>query len=330
MMKAIQFTKGDAGNMSLGETNKPVAKLGEVLIKVVASAVNRADTLQRKGSYNPGPGISPILGLEVAGTIEEVADDNQSWKKGDRVMALVSGGGYAEYIAVKSSHVLSVPPNLGLVEAGGVPEVWCTAYQILLTIGKLCEGESVLIHAGTSGVGLAAIQLAKMTKAKNIIITCGSNEKCQMGLKMGATVAINYKEADFKEKTLEITNGKGVDVILDCIGASYCEKNAECLALDARWVLYGLMGGANIQGDLLAKLMRKRASLIGTLLRSRSDDYKDDLIDSVRKHVLPGIESGKLKPIIDSIFDLKDVSDAHRRMEANSNIGKIVLKVINE
>lgn len=285
---------------------------------------------QRKGSYNPGPGVSPILGLEVSGVIDEVADDVLNWKKGDRVMALISGGGYAEYVNVKASHVLPVPQNIDLIAAGGIPEVWCTAYQILISIGKLSEGESVLIHAGTSGVGLAAIQLAKMTKAKDIIITCGSAEKCQMGLKMGATNAINYKEEEFKEKVLDITKGKGVNVILDCIGASYCEKNAECLALDARWVLYGLMGGANIQGDLLAKLLRKRASLIGTLLRSRSNDYKDDLISNIRNHVLPGIESGSLKPNIDSTFDLEDVANAHRRMESNVNIGKIVLKVITE
>lgn len=319
----------EAGKMNVKHVPRPEAKDGQLLIKVAATALNRADLLQKRGLYPAPPGESEILGLEASGVISGVGPGVKgNWTLGSKVMALLGGGGYAEYVAVPEELVMEVPSHLSLYEAAALPETWLTAHQLLHFIAKVKPNETVLIHAGASGVGTAAVQLVRLSHAIPVVTT-GSPEKIRFAEQIGAALGINYKEEDFSEKVLQFTKGKGADVILDCIGGNYWEKNISSLAVDGRWVLYGTMGGKTSDGDLLGKLLRKRGHLLCSLLRSRSLQYKAELVQSFTQQVLPHFKStdSPLRPVIDSMFSMEDAEEAHQHMEANKNIGKIIIKI---
>jgi len=325
-MRAVQYTPGGPENLGIGSVPIPSLGHGEILLKVFASGINRADTLQRQGFYPPPPGESEILGLEASGIVEKVSEDVTKWKVGDRVMSLLGGGGNAEWVKVHQDMVMKIPDKLTFLEAAAIPETWLTAYQILHLVGELKGGETVLIHAGGSGVGIAAIQLAKLAGA-DVIVTAGTDEKIAAAKEHGATHGFNYKSGNFDEHVLKVTEGKGVNVILDCVGASFWEQNATAIAMDGRWVLYGLLGGGQITGDILAKILRKRIKLVGTTLRARSIEYKAHLINKFRDSVGNSFEEGKLKIVIDTVYPLGKISEAHKLMESNANTGKIILQV---
>lgn len=331
MMRAVCIdVPGGPENLLLKTVPRPQPKDGEVLIKVHATALNRADLLQRRGLYPPPPGESDIIGLEVAGTVDTLGPGlKRSWKPDDRVMALLCGGGYAEYVSVPEGLLMPVPPHLTLCQAAAIPEAWLTAFQLLDLVAQVKEGEVVLAHAGASGVGTAAVQLVRLFGAVPVV-TAGSPEKLKMAEKLGAAAGFNYKEESFAQGVRDFTGGKGANVILDCIGGHNWEQNVNCLATDGRWVLYGTMGGRGVEGDLLGKLLSKRGHLLTSLLRSRSLQYKADLVKAFSHRVLPFFsdQPASLRPVIDSTFNLEDIAEAHRHMEANRNMGKIVVNVI--
>ncbi|XP_067336415.1 quinone oxidoreductase PIG3 [Channa argus] len=331
MMRAVCVdVPGGPENLLLRHIPRPQPKNGEVLIKVHATALNRADLLQRRGLYPPPPGESDIIGLEVAGTVESLGPAVKGgWKPDDRVMALLCGGGYAEYVAVPEEVLMPVPPKLTLCQAAAIPETWLTAFQLLVFIAQMKEGEVVLIHAGASGVGTAAVQLVRLFGAVPIV-TAGSQEKLKLAEELGAAAGFNYKEKSFAQGVHDFTGGKGANVILDCIGGGNWEQNVSCLAMDGRWVLYGVMGGKTVQGDLLGRLLSKRGHLLSSLLRSRSLQYKSELVTAFSHRVLPYFsdKATSLRPVIDSMFSLEDVARAHQHMEANKNMGKIIVNVI--
>ncbi|XP_073726006.1 quinone oxidoreductase PIG3 isoform X1 [Misgurnus anguillicaudatus] len=319
----------EANSLYLKQVPRPEAKDGQLLIKVTATALNRADLLQKRGLYPPPPGESDILGLEVSGEIAGIGPGvRTSWKLGDTVMALLGGGGYAEYVAVPEELVMPVPSQLTLCQAAAIPEAWLTAYQLLHLIAKVKPNETVLIHAGASGVGSAAIQLVRLCRAVPIA-TAGSSEKLRFTERLGAAAGINYREKDFSEEVLHFTAGRGVDIILDCVGGSSWEQNVRSLAADGRWVLYGTLGGKTVDGDFLGKLLMKRGNLLCSLLRSRSLQYKAELVRSFTEEILPHFQltDPPLLPVIDSTFNMDDIENAHQRMEANKNIGKIIIKI---
>ncbi|KAM4542180.1 quinone oxidoreductase PIG3 isoform 1-T2 [Odontesthes bonariensis] len=331
MMQAVCVdVPGGPENLLLRAVPRPQPKDGEILIKVHAAALNRADLLQRRGLYPPPAGESDILGLEVAGTVDTLGPGlKREWKPDDRVMALLGGGGYAEYVSVPEELLMPVPLNLTLCQAAAIPESWLTAFQLLVFIAEVKEGEVVLVHAGASGVGTAAVQLVRLFGAVPIV-TAGSPEKLRAAEKLGAAAGFNYKEESFAEGVRDFTGGKGANVILDCIGGCNWEQNVSSLAVDGRWVLYGTMGGRTVEGDLLGKLLSKRGHLLSSLLRSRSLQYKSDLVTAFSHRALPYFsdQPSSLRPVIDSTFRLEDIADAHRHMEANRNMGKIVMNVI--
>lgn len=324
-MKAITIKQpGGAEQLQLKEYDKPQPQAGELLIKVGAAAVNRTDIITRENGS--GPIKSPILGVEVAGVVEE-AGEGSHIEAGTRVMGLVHGGGYAEYAIMPDKWAMEIPDGLSFEEAVAIPEVFLTAYQTLFWIGQLKADETVLIHAGGSGVGTAAIQLAKQLGQAKVITTAGSQEKLNFCKSLGADVTINYKEQNFDEEVLKATDNQGVDLILDFIGASYWEKNFNSIKVDGRWVLIGTLGGAVIEKANLFDIMRKRPSISGTLLTPRSDEYKATLSEEFYSKTVDLFKNETLKPIVDSIFSLEEVKQAHEHMEDNKNIGKIILKV---
>ncbi|XP_060919593.1 quinone oxidoreductase PIG3 isoform X1 [Labrus mixtus] len=331
MMRAVCVdVPGGPENLLLRRVPRPQPKDGEILIKVHATALNRADLLQRRGLYPPPAGESDIIGLEVAGTVDTLGPGvKRGWRPDDRVMALLCGGGYAEYVSVPEDLLMSVPPNLTLCQAAAIPEAWLTAFQLLVFIAQVKEGEVVLVHAGASGVGTSAIQLVRLFGAVPVV-TAGSSEKLKMAEKLGAAAGFNYKEERFSQGVQHFTGGKGANVILDCIGGANWEQNVSSLAVDGRWVLYGTMGGRGLEGDLLGKLLSKRGHLLCSLLRSRSLQYKTELIQAFSSRALPYFsdQPASLKPVIDSTFNLEDIAEAHRHMEANKNMGKIVINMI--
>lgn len=326
-MKAILLKEpGGPEQLYLGETKKPIPSSHEVLIKVKATALNRADTLQRMGKYPPPFGASSIIGLEVSGIIEAVGEQVKEWKVGDKVCALLAGGGYAEFVTVHSQCLISIPNVFDFEKAAAIPEVFLTAFQALFYLSKLQKGESILIHAGASGVGTAAIQLAKSLGAKQIIVTAsaGKHQICQ---DLGADVTIDYKTQNFEEVVAKITEGKGVDVIIDFLAAPYFQKNINSLNFDGRMVMLALMGGWKVEELILANILRKRLHIMGSTLRARTIEYKIGLINDFSDYALKRFTKGELQPVIDSIFDWSDVADAHRLIESNKNSGKIILKV---
>jgi putative PIG3 family NAD(P)H quinone oxidoreductase len=325
-MIAITFEQpGDESRLQLTEVPDPVAGPGQVLLRIAATALNRADLLQREGRYPPPPGASPILGLEVAGTVMEIGEGVTDFGVGDNVCALVNGGGYAQLIAIDQSMLLRLPERLSFTKAAAIPEVFLTAFQALHWIGRLAEGETVLIHAGASGVGTAAIQLVR--KAGAIPLVTASAHKHQQLLDLGAERCIDYRSEDFAEVALDATDGHGVDLILDFVGGPYLQQNLAACATDARIVSLAALGGAKSDGFSLGPILRKRIQLTGTTLRSRSAEYKQRLTADFRKRIWPHFADGTLQPVVDTIYDWEEVADAHRYMASNANVGKIVLTI---
>lgn len=310
----------------MGDWPDPEPADDELLIRVHATALNRADLLQREGRYPPPPGASPILGLELAGVVERVGPACRGFKPGDRVFALLPGGGYAELAAVPYDLAMPIPANLSFEEAAAIPEVFLTAYLNLLWLGRLQAGEYALIHAGASGVGTAAIQLAREVGARPLA-TAGSDEKVDLCRSLGAEAAFNYRAGPWADAVIEATGGRGVDVILDPVGAPYWEPNLKVLALDGRLVIIAMMGGTRVSDGRLGPILSKRLQITGSTLRSRSREFKARLTAEFAGFALPRLGDGRLRPVIDRVYDWTDVADAHAYMASNRNRGKIVLRV---
>lgn len=326
-MKAIIVRQpGGVDQLAIAEVPAPEPNRGELLVRVRAAALNRADILQREGNYPPPPGASDILGLDVAGIVERTGKGCKTYKAGERVFGLLPGGGYAEYAVIPEAMAMPIPPHFSFEQAAAVPEVFLTAYQTLFRIGRLQAGETVLIHSGGSGVGTAAIQLAAEAGAA-VLTTTGADEKCERCRSLGAVRAINYRKEDFPAAVLEHTRGTGVDLILDFVAAAYWEKNITALRTDGRMVLISLMGGSIAERVDLGRILSKRLQINGTTLRGRPGEYKIRLIREFADFALNKLADGRLKPVIDSVFPWEQVAEAHTRMEANLNIGKIVLTV---
>ncbi|MEP6799130.1 MAG: NAD(P)H-quinone oxidoreductase [Lapillicoccus sp.] len=324
-MKAITIpTPGDADALVLADVDAPTPGEGEVLVDVIAAGVNRADVMQREGHYAPPPGASPYPGLEVSGRVAALGPgDVGGWAVGDEVCALLSGGGYAEQVAVPAGQLLPVPEGIGLVEAAALPEVASTVWSNVFMTANLQPGEVVLIHGGSSGIGTMAIQLAREIGAR-VAVTAGSADKLEACRGLGADILVNYRDEDFVERIREETDGHGADVILDVIGATYLARNIDVLAVNGRLVVIGLQGGRRAEIDL-GVLLAKRCALIATTLRARPADEKAAIVAAVREHVWPLIGSGRVYPVIQSTHPLAEAAAAHREMEASGHIGKILL-----
>jgi putative PIG3 family NAD(P)H quinone oxidoreductase len=325
-VKAIVVeTPGDPEVMHLAEVPDPAPGPGEVLVRAHATAVNRADTLQRRGLYPPPPGASEIIGMEVAGEVEALGEGVEGWRPGDRVMALLSGGGYAEQVAVPAGQLMPVPAGLSWTDAAAIPEVFLTAHDNLVTRGRLAAGETVLIHGGGGGVGTAAIQLARRAGAR-VLVTAGSPAKLEFSRGLGADAGINHREEDFPSRVRELTGGRGADLILDVMGASYLARNLDALAPDGRLVIIGMQGGTTAEIDL-NQLLRRRLTVMATTLRGRSVEQKAEIVRRFVEDALPGFEDGSLRPVVDRVLPLAEAPAAHRAMEAGENVGKLVLRV---
>ncbi len=325
-MHAVVITEpGPPEVMEWQKVPDPVPATGEVVVDIAATAVNRADIAQRAGHYPPPPGAPEWPGLECSGTIAEVGADVSGWSVGDQVCALLSGGGYAERVAVPASLLLPVPAGVDLVTAAGLPEVFCTAWANVFMTASLQPGEVLLVHGGASGVGTAAIQLGRAVGA-TVAVTAGSAEKLERCRELGASILVNYRTDDFETVVRQATDGHGADVILDIIGAKYLAKNVATLAVNGRMVVIGLQGGRRAELDL-SVLWAKRAALIGTTLRARPLAEKATIVAAVREHVWPLIESGDVHPVIDRVLPITDVAEAHRLVEASEHVGKVLLTV---
>lgn len=325
IMTAIGF-RHPGGPEVLQPQELPVPRPGngEVLVKVAFAGVNRPDVVQRMGSYPPPPGASPIPGLEISGTVVALGEGVDVLDEGDRVCALVSGGGYAEYCLAKAAHCLPVPAGLPLDQAAALPETLFTVWHNVFERGYAREGETLLVHGGTSGIGTMAIMLGKLF-GLTVIVTCGSPEKCASALGIGADHAVDYKAHDFVEEVARLTGGKGVNLVLDMVAGEYVGRNLKCLAPDGRHVTIAVQGGATATINM-GFVMRNRYTLTGSTLRPRSDEFKALLAQEIRANAWPLVEQGKLRPIMDRRFPLAQAAAAHARMEAGDHIGKIVLE----
>lgn len=325
-MKAIAIREpGGPEVLEPREIATPEPGHGEILIKVAAAGVNRPDTIQRMGLYPPPPGSPETPGLEVAGEVAAIGPGVTLWKAGDRVCALVGGGGYAEYCVAHEAHALPVPKGLSMTEAAALPETFFTVWTNVFERGALKAGETFLVHGGTSGIGTTAIQLAHIFGAR-VIATAGSAEKCAACEKLGADAAINYRERDFVEEVKRITDGRGADVILDMVGGDYIARNIQACATDGRIVSIAFLNGSVAEVNFMP-VMLKRLTLTGSTLRPRSIEEKAALAATLKEKVWPLIEAGRVKPLVDTVFQLSDASKAHALMEKSSHIGKIVLTV---
>jgi putative PIG3 family NAD(P)H quinone oxidoreductase len=325
-MKAIVIDQpGDESCMRVGEVDAPKLTSGSLRIRVAATAINRADLLQRQGFYPPPPGASEILGLECAGEVIEIADDVRGWSIGDRAMALLAGGGYAEEVVVDAGSAMRVPEHLSLQEAAAVPEVFLTVFLNVFQLAALPDRGSALVHGGGSGIGTAFIQLVKAAGA-TCIVTAGSDDKCKRCIDLGADVAVNYRDGDFVASALEASDGRGVDVILDSIGGMYLEQNLKSLALGGRLVLIGLMGGANAELPM-GLVLTRRLQILGSTLRARPESEKAEIVSGLLDRFSSKLESGEIRPVVDRVMPLEAAPDAHRIMKASEHFGKIVLSV---
>lgn len=325
-MKAIVCKEnGGPEVLTLSELPTPEPKADDLLVRVRASALNRADTLQRRGLYPPPPGDSEVLGLELAGEVAGWGANVSGFSEGDRVFGLVGGGGYGEYALLDAQMAMPIPEGWDFVEAAAVPEVFFTANETVFVLAGLQQGESLLVHAGGSGVGTAAIQMAHHIGAK-VYFTAGSKEKIDAAMGLGADAGINYKTQDFAEEVMKLTGGRGVDVVEDFLGASYLAKNMEVLATAGRLVIVATMGGIKAEIDLNL-VMRKRLRIFGSVMRSRPVEEKRDITRRFMERWLPVLSAGQIKPVIDSRFPLAEAKQAHERMEGNLNFGKIMLTV---
>jgi NADPH2:quinone reductase len=310
--------------MSIAEGPLPGPREDEVLIRVQAVGVNRPDVAQRAGSYPPPPGASPILGLEAAGEVAALGRDVTSYRVGDAVCALINGGAYAEYCVAPASQTLPWPKGFSAVQAAAVPETYFTVWANLFMIGRLAAGESVLVHGGTSGIGVTALQLAREFGAA-AYATAGSDEKVAACLALGATAAINYRNADFLADIQRLTEKRGVDVVLDMVGAPYFPRNLRCLALDGRLVQIAFLEGSKLENFDLMPVMMRRLTVTGSTMRPRTTAQKAAIAAELRARVWPVLEAGRCLPVIDSIYPFAEVAGAHRRMESSAHIGKIML-----
>lgn len=327
MMKAIIRT-GDGGPevLQLAEAPSPTPTATQILVDVHATALNRADTIQRRGGYPPPPGESDIIGLEIAGTVSAMGDAVKGGiSKGDRVFGLVGGGGYAEQAVIDYRMAMPIPEAWSFEEAAAVPEVFFTANENIFTLGKLSAGETILIHAGGSGVGSAGVQISQHAGA-TVFVTAGTPEKINRCKELGATEGINYKTTDFVTEIQRLTDGQGVDVVLDFIGAPYFDRNLSILKTKGRLLQVGLIGGSATEINLNT-VMRNRLQIIGSVMRPQSIDEKIAITQRFVERWLPGLKSGVLQPIIDTVFPLAAAAQAHAYMEANRNFGKIILRV---
>jgi NADPH2:quinone reductase len=327
-MKAIIITQpGGPEVLQIAERPTPAYSSTEVLIKVHAAGVNRPDVYQRKGNYPPPQGApQDIPGLEIAGVITEVGSEVTRWKVGDKVCALVMGGGYAEYCNVPESQCLPISGNLTFIEAASLPETFFTVWSNVFDRGQLKKNETLLVHGGSGGIGVAAIQMAKAL-GHTIYVTAGSDEKCRFCEDLGAAKAINYKTENFADVIKEVTNKKGVDVILDMIGGDYTAGNLKSLADEGRLVLINTMKGKDVQVDL-SVVMRKRLTITGSMLRSREIAFKAAIAQNLEKIIWPFWASGKIKPVINKVFPASEAAEAHQLMESSEHVGKIVLEFI--
>lgn len=326
LMRAVIVAQpGGPEQLRLAQVPVPTLQPGLLELDVVACALNRADLLQRRGAYPPPKGESDILGLECAGVVRRVLGDAGSFRVGDRVMALLSGGGYAERVVVPHGQALPIPSCLSFEQAAAVPEAFLTASEALFTTGELAAGQWVLIHAAAGGVGSAAVQLAHAVGA-HVLACVGSSEKAAWVQTLGADVVVNHREQDFEAAVAEHTGGRGVDVVLDFVGATYAERHQRCLAEAGRWVVLGMLGGAEARIDL-ARVLRRRLRIAGLVMRSRSRADKAAIVQRFEGRFAAQLAQGALAPQIDRVYPLADVRAAHERMEQNLNLGKIVLRV---
>ncbi|HEY8981238.1 MAG TPA: NAD(P)H-quinone oxidoreductase [Streptomyces sp.] len=325
-MRAITIAEpGGPEALVWAEVADAVAGEGEVLVEVVAGAVNRADLLQRQGFYDPPPGASPYPGLECSGRIVEVGPGVSGWNVGDEVCALLAGGGYAEKVAVPAGQLLPVPKGVDLVRAAALPEVACTVWSNVFMISHLRPGETLLVHGGSSGIGTMAIQLGKAVGAK-VAVTAGSEEKLRRCAELGADVLINYREQDFVDEVRGATGGAGADVILDNMGAQYLDRNVQALAVNGRLAIIGMQGG--VKGELnIGTLLAKRAAVSATSLRARPLEEKAAIVSAVREHVWPLLSDGHVQPVVDREIPMPDAAEAHRVVEGSGHVGKVLLVV---
>jgi putative PIG3 family NAD(P)H quinone oxidoreductase len=330
-MRAVTLSgTGGPEVLGWGEVPDPVCRPGEVLVDVVATAVNRADLLQRAGNYPPPPGASEILGLECSGVVSEVGEGVTGWSVGDEVCALLAGGGYAERVAVPAGQLLPRPSGVELATAAALPEVVCTVWSNVFLLAKLRRGDTFLVHGGSSGIGTMAIQLAARVGAR-VLTTAGSAAKLDVCRELGAEVGVNYRDEDFVDRVLEETDGAGVDVVLDNMGAKYLARNVDVLALGGRLVCIGMQGGTKAELDL-GKLMRKRGSVHATTLRSRpptGPGGKAEIVAAVRHDVWPDVERGVVRPIVDRRLPMSRAAEAHRVVDASEHVGKVLLLAEN-
>ena len=325
-MRAITIPEsGGPEVLSWDEVPDPVPGEGEVLVEVVASAVNRADIVQRQGFYDPPPGASPYPGLECSGRIAGLGTGVSGWAVGDEVCALLSGGGYAEKVVVPAGQLLPVPKGVDLKHAAALPEVACTVWSNVFMIAHLRPGETVLVHGGSSGIGTMAIQLAKAVGAK-VAVTAGTKEKLDHCAELGADILINYREQDFVAELKAATDGAGADVILDNMGAKYLDRNVRALAVNGRLAIIGLQGGT--KGELnIGALLGKRAAISATTLRARPLSEKTAIVAAVREHVWPLLDGGHIRPVVDRELPMSDAAAAHRVVEESGHVGKVLLVV---
>ncbi|KAI0754573.1 quinone oxidoreductase [Daedaleopsis nitida] len=335
-MKAILVKdgKGPIENLYLGEADKPSPGPGQVLVKVKAFGLNRMDILQREGRYPLPPGASTILGVEFSGTVAQVGHAVDEWHEGDEVLGLTSGGAYAEYVVAPYRNIIKKPAHLSWVEAASIPEVLLTAFQALVVLAEVKKGDDVLVHAGASGVGIAAIQLARAYGANTVTATASSREKLDMllGLPSGPTHAVNYTTEDFAEHVKKTTGGKGVDVIIDFVGQSHWNKNIDALAYDGRMTMLAMLSGAEVPKVNLMPILYKRLRIQGSTLRARSEDYQAELIARFKReafdHITSSSGDGSIRTYIHKVYPWTEIQEAHREMEANKNSGKIMVEVV--
>ena len=325
-MRQIEISQpGGPEVLKVASAAVPVAQEGEILIKVQAAGINRADVSQRMGRYRLGPGMSPIPGLEVAGTVAETGPGVTRWKAGDEVCALLTGGGYAEYAVTPAQQCLPIPAGLSIVEAASLPETFFTVWLDVFELGALQEGETLLVHGGSSGIGITAIQLARALGSK-VLVTAGSQEKCDACSALGANGAINYRTSDFEPAVRELTANRGVDVILDMVGGSYTIRNLRSLAPRGRLVFINHMESIKSEIDI-GLIMTKQLAVTGSGLRPQTMERKAEIAQKLEQRIWPLIAEGKIKPVIDSLHRLEDVAEAHRRMESSAHVGKIILRM---
>lgn len=326
-MKAVWIDQpGGPESLYITERPSPLLVSGSVRVRVHATAINRADLLQRRGAYPPPQGESDIMGLEMAGVVIEIASNVRDVNVGDRVCALLPGGGYAQEVVVPAGLTAKIPDNMTFEQASAIPEVFLTAYSNLVWLGDMQKGHLVLIHAGASGVGTAAIQLVQALGGSSIV-TAGTKEKRDACLNLGVKLAINYKEEPFVNQVMEYTKGQGVNLILDFVGAPYLEQNLKSLAMDGKVIIIGTMGGAKADHVNLGLLLSRRLQIIGTALRNRSLEQKIQLTQEFWAFARPLFERGVLHPLVDQVFSMEEIALAHEYMEDNKNIGKIVVRI---